>query len=115
MNSVDDHVFFDPYDNFKDAKFPSTTGFELFYFFYCNQDKKVPICNPWKKSLAKIIFPEVFIDVDSMKAMFQCYNLATNSFHRNDGTIMCTLDRESFIEAFGLTGAMGQPLDLKDL
>ena len=55
------------------------------------------------------------MDIDLMKALFQCYNPATKSFHRKDGIVLCTLDRESFIEAFGLTGAMGQPLDLKDL
>ena len=36
-------------------------------------------------------------------------------FHRKDGTILYTLDQESFIEAFGLTRVMGQPIDLKDL
>ena len=109
-NSTDDLVFFDPY-----AKCLDTNGAELFYYFYCNREEKIPICNPWKKNLAKLIFPEVFMDVDLMKALFQCYNLITKSFHRRDVTILCTLDRESFIEAFGLTGAMGQPLDLKDL
>ena len=73
------------------------------------------MCNPWKKNLAKLIFPEVFMDVNLMKALFPCYNLGTKSFHRKDRTILYNLDRESFIEAFGLTGAMGQPIDLKDL
>ena len=69
-NSVDDCVFFEPYANCRDATCPGTTGSELFYFFYCNRDKKVPICNSWKKNLAKLIFPEVFVDVDLMKALF---------------------------------------------
>ena len=70
VNSIDDHVFFDPYANCRDARCPSTTGSKLFYFFYCNRDKKVPVCNPLKKNLAKLIFLEVFIDVDLMKALF---------------------------------------------
>ena len=35
-NSTDDHVFFDPYANCRDARCPGTNGGELFYFFYCN-------------------------------------------------------------------------------
>ena len=41
--------------------------------------------------------------------------MATKSFHRKDGTILCMLDRDSFIEAFGLDGAMEKLVDLKDL
>lgn len=106
--SADEHIFFDPYAKCRDARCPDSNGGELFYYFYCNREKKVPVCNPWKKNLAKLIFPEVFLDIDLMKALFQCYNPVTKSFHRRDGTVLCTLDRESFIEAFGLTGAMGQ-------
>ena len=50
-----------------------------------------------------------------MKALFRCYNPATKSFHKKDGTILCTFDHESFMEAFGLSGAMGQPVHLKKL
>lgn len=70
------------------------------------------MCNPWKKNLAKLILPEVFMDTNLMKALFRCYNPATKSFHKKDGTILCTLYRELFMEAFGLSGAMGQPVHL---
>ena len=69
-NSADEHVFFDPYANCRDARCPHSNGGELFYYFYCNREKKVPVCNPWKKNLAKLIFPEVFLDIDLMKALF---------------------------------------------
>lgn len=114
-NSIDDHAFIDPYARCKDDICPDVIGSELFYYFYCNKEKKVSMCNPWKKNLAKLIFPQVFMDVDLMKALFQCYNLVTKSFHKKDGTALYTLDQESFMEAFGLSGAMGQPIDLKDL
>ena len=45
-NSTDDHAFFDPYAKFRDARCLGTNGAELFSFFYYNQEKKVPICNP---------------------------------------------------------------------
>ena len=37
------------------------------------------------------------------------------SLHRRDGTILCDLDQASFIEAFGLDGAMSKLVDLVDL
>lgn len=87
----------------------------MFYYFYCNRDKKILVSHPWKKNLAKLIFLEVFLDIDLMKPLFRCYNPATKSFQKKDGTVMCTLDHESFMVAFGLSGAMGQPVYLKEL
>ena len=63
----------------------------------------------------KLIFLEVFIDVDLVKALINSYNPATNFFHRSNRSILCTIDRTSFIEAFGLEGKMDVPIDVKDL
>ena len=70
-NFADEHIFFDPYANCRDARCPGTNGGELFYYFYCNREKKVTVCNPWKKNLAKLIFPKVFLDIYLMKALFK--------------------------------------------
>ena len=65
--------------------------------------------------MEKLIFPKVFIDVDLVKDLINSYNLATKSFHRHNGSILCTIDRTSFIEAFGLEGQMDVPIDIDDL
>ena len=65
--------------------------------------------------MEKLIFPEVFIDVDLLKALINSYNPTTRTFHRHNGSILCTLDRNSFIEAFGLMGQMDVPIDTADL
>lgn len=106
-NVVDDHAFVDPYSLCRDVVCPGVTGSEFFKYFYYNREKKILVRNPWKMKMAKLIFPEVFVDVDLIKTLFHCYNLATKSFHKKDGTILCKLDHESFIDAFGLDGAMG--------
>lgn len=93
-NVVEDQNFIDPYALCKDVICLGVISLELFKYFYHNRERKIPVCNPWKKNLAKLIFPKVFIDVDLMKALFQCYNLATKSFHNRDGTILFTLDWE---------------------
>ena len=113
-NATHDHAFINPYALCRDVVCLGVTSSKLFKDFYYNRQKKIPICNTWKKNLAKLISPKVFVDVDLMKALFYCYNLATKYFYRKDGSIFCTLGHESFIEAFGLDGAMGQPIDLED-
>ena len=65
--------------------------------------------------MAKLIFPEVFLDVDLVKTLTNSYNLATKYFHSHDASIFYTIDRSSFIEAFGLEGQMDIPIDIDDL
>ena len=72
------------------------------------------MCNPWNRNMAKLIFLEVFIDVDLLKALINSYNPITRAFHRHNGSILCTLDRTSFIEAFELSGQMDVPIDIED-
>lgn len=102
--STNDKVFSVPYTNFHDALVPDTNGYELFLYFYCNRFESVPICNPWRRNLAKLIFPDVFVNVDPMKVIIKVYNPLTKGFHRHDGSILCTLDRNSFIETSELEG-----------
>lgn len=104
---VDDHEFKDSYMFFRDAT-SRVASYELFGYFYSNREKKIPIFNPWKKNLEKLIFLEVFMEIDLVKALIK-------SFHIRDGTILCTLDRASFIEAFGLDSAMSEIVGLVDL
>ena len=75
----------------------------------------MPVCNPWNRNMEKLIFPKVFIDVDLLKVLINSYNLRTRTFHRHNGSVLCTLDRTSFIDALGLVGQMDVPIDLGDL
>lgn len=113
--STDDKAFIDPYCKCRDALVPETNGYELFMYFYCNRVESVPISNPWKHNLEKLIVLDLFVDVDLMKEFIKAYNPVTRGFHRYDGSILCTLDKNSFIEAFGLEGQMSVNIDLKEL
>ena len=113
--SANDHIFKDPYFLVRDAKCPRTDGFNLFLYFYQNKTKNIPVCNPWNKNMEKLIFLEVVVDVDLLKALISSYNLVTRTFQRHNGSFLCTLDKTSFIEAFGLQGQMDVPIDMEDL
>ena len=109
---VDDQTFIDLYELCRDSTCHSVKNYELFRYFYCNLKEKILICCPWKKNLAKLIFPKVFLDVDLVKALNKSYNPATKSFHRHKNTILYKLDHASFIKDFGLEGTMSNPSNL---
>lgn len=83
-------------------------------FFYNNIFKNPLALNPWRRNLAKLIFPEVYVDVDLLIPLIVTYNPTTKSFHKKDGRILCTLDHASFIEAYGLEGQISVEVDIQD-
>ena len=89
--STNDHVFKDPYFLCRDAICPKTDGSNLFMYFYHNRTLNLPICNPWNRNMAKLIFLEVFLDVDLVKPLINSYNLATKSLHKHNGSILYTI------------------------
>ena len=86
--STNDHVFKDPYFLCRDAICPQTKGSSLFMYFYHNRNLNIPICNPWKRNMEKLILFQVFINVDVVKDLINSYNPATRSFHRHNGSIL---------------------------
>ena len=67
--SANDHVFKEPYFLCKDAQCPKIDGFSLFMYFYQNRTKNILVCNLWNINMEKLIFPEVFFDVELLKAL----------------------------------------------
>ena len=112
---VNEYEFRDHYSFYRDVICPDTNGYEFFMYFFYNRFKKVSSCNPWVRNIAKLIFPKVFIDVDLVKGIMKTYNLATRSFYKYNGSILCMLERPSFIEAFGLERKMSEQIDVEDL
>lgn len=110
--SENDHDFRDPYMYYRDAIYPYKNGYELFMFFYNNRFKKPLVSNPWRRTLVKLIFLEVYVDVDLLKDLIASYNPAKKSFHKQDRSVLCTLDHASFIESVGLEGQMSVEVDI---
>jgi hypothetical protein len=59
--------------------------------------------------------PEVFVDVDLVKALITYYILGRESFHRKDRSIFFPLDKETLIEVFNLGGPISLPIDIEIL
>lgn len=113
--NANDIAFKDPYEMCRDVVVPDRNGYELFWFFYKNKVKEVPICNPWVRNLGKLIMLEVFVDMDLVKELIKCYNPINKSFYRKDKSVLLALDKDIFIETFNLGGPMSLPIDIEEL
>lgn len=65
-------MFEDSWGECRDVDIPHT-GRSLFWYFYNNRDEKMPLSNPWKLELAKVIVPNVFIDVELIEVLTRNY------------------------------------------
>lgn len=110
---VSDDYFMDDLAYCRDAKTLELIGMCLFSYFYKNRDSVVPVSNPWMSGLAKLIIPEVFLDVDALLMLAQCYDPLSKTIRKDDGSPLVTLDRKSFMRAFRIQIPMAMEIDLK--
>lgn len=94
---------------------PKTNAREMFLFFYKNRFRGNPISNPWDRNLGKLLCPVVFMDIDLVKALVKSYNPAIRAFHRQDKSILCSLDKNTFIQVFGLVGSLSVDINTEEL
>lgn len=100
------NVLLDDYHNIRDNETPGTTGFSLFNYFYKNFDKAIPVSNPWTCGLARLIVPDVYIDVDLFLDLANHYDVLSKKIKINDRTALLILNRNSFMQAFGIFSTM---------
>lgn len=55
-------------------------GYELFQFHYLRRDKEMPLYNPWKTNLGKLIVPNVFVSVKLIETLVKNYNFGGGIF-----------------------------------
>ena len=94
---------------------PNTNTYELFWFFYINMNKACQVSKPWDKNLGRFLAPEVFVDVDLVKALIKAYELATRTFYNEERSVLCCLDKNVVVEAFGLDGPMSKKVEIEYL
>ena len=65
--------------------------------------------------MGKLLAPEVFVDVDLMKVLIKAYKPAIKTFYNEDRSMLCCLDKNALVEAFGLNGSMSKKVDMEYL
>ena len=53
--------------------------------------------------------------MDLVKVLIKSYNPSTKTFYNEDKSILCRLDENVVVEAFGLEGPMSRKVDVKYL
>ena len=106
-------IFKDVYYLCKDAMVPNTNANKLFWFFYNNKNRGFQLSNPWEKNLVKLLAPKVFVDVNLVKTLVKSYKPSTKTFYNEDSNILCCLDKNTVVEAFGLGGPMSKKVDVE--
>ena len=53
----------------------------------------------------------MIVDVDLIKALIKSYNPTTKNFYKKDMSILCRLDKETFIEVFDLGGLVKKEIE----
>lgn len=110
---VSDEVLQDIMADCRDPITPSGSGYTMFTYFYNNRGKSIPICNVWALGMAKIIVPNVFLDVDLIIELARLYDPISNTIRKSDQSALVTLDRGSFMKAFDLYSSSSIEIDLK--
>lgn len=75
LQFVNAHAFRDQYSFYRNVEVSDRNGNELFWVFHNNR-------NPCIRNWGKLIFLEVFVDVDLLKALIKSYNLVSHAFHK---------------------------------
>ena len=65
--------------------------------------------------MGKLLAPEVFLEVDLVKAVVKAYEPAMRTFYNGDRSILCCLDKIAVVGAFSLDGPMSKKIDVEYL
>ena len=65
--------------------------------------------------MGKLLALEVFVYMNLVKALIKSYNPATKTFYNEDKSILCYLDKNIVVKAFGLEGPMSKKMDVEYL
>lgn len=75
----------DRYREIGDA-FTTVRGHKLFLFHYFHRDEPMPISNPWKTGLGKLVAPNVFVNIDLLMLLVKHYDANKRCIMFPDGT-----------------------------
>ena len=88
--------------NIADARVP-LTGLEMFRLWYGQRNLPHPFSNGWMYDMGKLVVPNVFLDVDLLRAAAARYDLVTQIIRDNDGKVLLSINKEEVQQVFDLS------------
>lgn len=104
----------DKFENLGDI-WTEIRGHELLFFGYKRRDALEPISNLWKRNLGKLVVPNVFVDVELMKALVNCYNPRTKTICDYRGNTLVVINKQTIDMVFDLDWEVEESIDMKKL
>lgn len=90
-------------------------GHELFLFGYKRRKAPEPISNLWKRNLGKLVVPNVFVDVELMKALVDSYDPKTKTIYDYRGNPMVAINKQTIDMVFDLDWDVEEKIDMHKL
>lgn len=89
-------------------------GYELFMYHYRKQFRFEPVCNPWRLNLGRLAVPNVFINIELVKALASQYNSKKRTIQSPNGADMLVISQDLISNVFQLEGPMNFPFTIRD-
>jgi hypothetical protein len=111
-NSADWEEWTDKWSLCRNPVTPDYSGISLFHYFWNNRVKPAPICNPWDLNMAKLIVPDIYVDIGLIRELAKNYCPVARVIRKKNKETLVSIDRRSVAEVFGITGALCTDIDL---
>lgn len=93
--------FRDLAQGYRDPLIPQL-GWNLDWYFYWNRNNKVLTSNSWTLDFAKLIVPNVFIEIEIIKSLSHSYHAPTKIVRLPNGECLVDVTRDAIIKCFKL-------------
>lgn len=77
-------------------------GWDVFYNFYGKRDKSIPVSNPWRLNLGKLVVPNVFVEPMLIRELAKNYHHQSMTVKTTTDHDLVDVSKEVAIECFDL-------------
>lgn len=87
----------------------------MFIYHYRKKYKYSPVSNPWNLNFGKLVMPNVFVNIELIRALEKNYNPKTRVIHWHNGSQFMIITRDYIFMVFQLDASLEMKLRLREL
>lgn len=95
--------------------FTKERGWDIFYSFYGNRDKPIPMSNPWTLNLGNLVVQNVFVEPMLIRELVVSYDSPSKTVRSVDGYVLLDISHRAIVECFGLDKASLKEFNRKNM
>lgn len=89
-------------------------SYDLFIYHYKKKYRHRPILNPWNMNLAKLVMPNVFVNVELIKKLARNYNPKMRAIYSHDGSQLIIITHDYICMVFQLETSLKKKMMIRD-